>query len=68
MSEYDAFNGLSASKEEAKKELLKKANEEYLEREKILKLMNRRSSTRNLILISFLVIMPLLYQLLKKIF
>lgn len=68
MSEYDAFNGLSASKEEAKRELLKKATEEYLEREKILKLMNRRSSTRNLILISFLVIMPLLYQLLKKIF
>ena len=66
MSEYDAFNGLSDSREDARKELLKKANEAFLakkEKEKAVR-SERKSKVLRFFLILF--ILCSLFYLIKN--
>lgn len=65
MCDYDAFNGLSASKDDAKKDLLRDKNARFLKHKESLRKARVKKRLERLLTVTFLVIISTLYFLFK---
>lgn len=65
MSEYDAFNGLSASRYDAKKDRLRDKNARFLKHMESLRKARAKKRLERLLTVTFLVIISTLYFLFK---